>query len=280
MAGALHRPRPYVPRPPPSGGGRAPEKPRPMTLPRLVRPIAQNPSRTRGRRAAGRALGAVVVAALLATPGGAQARPATGGVDALIARAAATYKAAKTATASFQQTLTNPMTGSAMVSRGVLQRKAPDKFAFTFTEPTGDRIIADGRFLWVYTPSTTPGQVIKLPAEAANGGMLDPGAQFFESPRSRFNIVDGGSATVQGRATRVLSLTPKSDNAPFTSATVWLDPTDGTLRQFETLDGMGVKRLVRLSDVKVNVALPGSAFTFTPPKGVRVVDGKGLLGGR
>lgn len=221
------------------------------------------------------------MAAMLTAPAaGAQGRPAGGDVDGLIARAAATYKAARTATASFHQTLTNPMTGSAMVSRGVLRRQAPDKFAFTFTDPSGDRIIADGRFLWVYTPSTTPGQVIKLPAEAANGGMLDPGAQFFESPRTRFTVIDGGTATVDGRSTHILTLTPKTANAPFTSARVWLDPTDGTLRQFETLDGMGVKRLVRLSDLRVNVELPGSAFTFKPPQGVRVVDGKGLMGGR
>lgn len=238
-------------------------------------------------------MGAILLAALMAASplagsAGAQARPATAqaragggaGVDALIARAAATYKAARTATASFQQTLTNPVTGSAMVSQGVLQRQAPDKFAFTFTDPTGDRIVADGEFLWVYTPSSTPGQVIKLPAEAANGGMLDPGAQFFESPRTRFTIVDGGTTTLDGRAARILSLNPKGANAPFTSARVWLDPADGTLRQFETLDGMGVKRVVRLSDLRVNVALRADTFTFTPPKGVRVVDGKGLMGGR
>lgn len=239
-----------------------------------------------------RSLGAMLLVALAAAPlttapAGAQARPAASGtragggsVDALIARAAATYKAARTAKASFQQTLTNPVTGSAMVSRGVLQRQAPDRFAFTFTDPTGDRIVADGQFLWVYTPSSTPGQVIKLPAEAAGGGMMDPGAQFFESPRTRFTIVDGGTATLDGRATRVLTLSPRGANAPFTSAKVWLDPADGTLRQFETLDGMGVKRVVRLSDLEVNVPLPGGTFTFTPPKGVRVVDGRGLMGGR
>ncbi len=207
-------------------------------------------------------------------------RPASGSVDALIGRAAATYKAARTATANFQQTLTNPMTGSASVSRGVLHRQAPDRFAFSFTDPSGDRIIADGKFLWVYTPSSTPGQVLKLPAEAANGGMLDPGAQFFEAPRTRFNITDGGTATVGGSPARVLTLTPKGANAPFTKATVWLDPVDGTLRQFETLDGMGVKRLVLLTDIRVNVTLPSGAFTFTPPKGVRVVDGQGLMGSR
>ncbi len=250
------------------------------------RPAVGHPARPR-RTILGRALMTVAALALCALPMAmanaqttAAARTVGGSVDALIGRASATYKAARTATAKFEQTLTNPMTGSASLSKGVLHRQAPDRFAFSFTDPSGDRIIADGKFLWVYTPSSTPGQVLKLPAEAANGGMLDPGAQFFESPRTRFNIVDGGTAKIDGSSTRVLTLTPKGANAPFTKATVWLDPADGTLRQFETLDGMGVKRLVRLTDLRVNVTLPSGAFTFTPPKGVRVVDGQGLMGGR
>ena len=62
------------------------------------------------------ALGAAATLALAAAP--ATAQPPS--VDALIGRAAATYKAARTATASFQQTLTNPMTGTKSVSRVVL----------------------------------------------------------------------------------------------------------------------------------------------------------------
>lgn len=221
---------------------------------------------------------AIVTGLLLASPAAAQPRT---DVDALISKAAATYRAARTATANFEQTLTNPMTGSESVSRGVLSRQAPDRYAFVFTEPAGDRLVADGSYLWIYTPSTTPGQVIKLPARAVGAGMLDPGAQFFDSPRTRFDITDGGKVTLAGAPTHLLTLSPRGESsAPFTRARVWLDPTDGTLRQFETMDGMGVKRVVRLTDLKVNVPVPGSAFQFTPPGGVRVVDGATLTGGR
>ena len=226
------------------------------------------------------AIGAATAAlalALSAAPAAAQARS---DVDALIARAAATYKAARTATARFEQTLTNPMTGSSTVSRGVLHRQQPDRFNFQFTDPQGDRLVADGEWLWVYTPSTAPRQVIKLPIAAAGAGAVDPGLQFFESPAARFDVADGGTATVGGERTRVLTLTPKKPIEAFTKATVWLDPDDGTLRQFETLDGMGVKRRVRLLDLKVNVPVAASAFRFTPPAGVRIVDQAALTGRR
>ena len=161
----------------------------------------------------------------------------------------------------------------------MLQRQDA-KFNFQFTEPAGDRLVADGEWLWVYTPSTAPRQVLKLPQSAAGAGALDPGAQFFDAPRGRFTIVDGGTATVAGQTTRVLTLTPTSGGAAFTKATVWLDPQDGTLRQFETLDGMGIKRRVRLYDLKVNVPVSASSFRFTPPAGVRVVDQATLTGRR
>src|SRR5688500_1653714 len=70
-------------------------------------------------------------------------------VDALIARAATTYKNARTATAKFEQTLTNPMTGTSAVSRGVMTRQSPGKLSFIFTDPKGDRVVADGEHLWV-----------------------------------------------------------------------------------------------------------------------------------
>lgn len=231
------------------------------------------------RRLGGRRMMIAVAALSVSASTNASAQRTTD-VEALVARAASTYKAARTATARFEQTLTNPLTGSKSVSRGVLQRQKPDRFNFEFTDPKGDRVVADGRALWVYTPSTAPKQVIKMPLAAAGGAMVDPGLQFFESPGSRFTIGDAGTARIDGAMTRVLTLTPKTSGAPFTRATVWLDPSDGTLRQFETVDGMGVVRRVLLQDLRVNVPVAARSFVFSPPAGVRVIDQAALMGGR
>ena len=238
--------------------------------------------RTRRMRliAATAAMAASAVAtALAAGTVGAQQQPA-GDVNALIARAASTYRGAKTATGTFEQTLTNPMTGTSATSRGEFQRQQPDRFDFRFTSPSGDRIVADGKWLWVYTPSSTPGQVLKLPLAAAGAGALDLGAQFFDAPRERFTIAEGTRATVNGRSARVLTLTPKTSSEPFQRAVVWLDAADGRLHQFETLDHMGVKRRVTITSMKVNVPVQAARFAFSPPKGVRVVDQAALTGGR
>lgn len=206
--------------------------------------------------------------------------PKQQGVDTVIDKAVATYNKTKTSKGTFEQAITNPLTGSAVKATGEFeQQRQPARFSFRFTKPKGDMIIGDGKWLWVYLPSSTPGQVVKLPMTEGGAGSLDLASRFFDSPKTRFTISDAGTATIAGRATRALILEPKSKTEPFSSAKVWIDPADGTLRQFETTELSGIKRLVTITNVTPNAAVNAKAFSFTPPKNVRVVDQK-ALGGR
>ncbi len=210
---------------------------------------------------------AAAVALALAT------RPLPGQtVDRTIDRAVAAWQAAKTVRASFEQTLTNPLTGSEVTARGDFQQQGRNRIGIRFTDPAGDRIVADGRALWIYIPSTTPGQVIRSSlAQGANS--VDLTGQFLTAPRTKYNITAAGTTTVSGRPAHGLLLVPKREGShPFTRATVWVDDRDGLVRQFEVTDQNGVTRRVRLTSIRVNVPVDGSAFRFTPPKGVRVVQ--------
>lgn len=219
---------------------------------------------------------AVIAAALIVAPAAGAQSPS----DAIIDKAVTAYNRTKTSSGSFEQAITNPLTGSTVRARGTFeQQRQPARFSFRFTEPKGDMIIGDGRWLWVYLPSSTPGQVIKVPMTDGGANSLDLASRFFDSPRTRYTISDAGPATVAGEATRALVLEPKSGGEPFTRATVWIDTSDGTLRQFETLEPSGIKRLVTITTVKPNAPVNAPAFTFKPPKGVRIVDQK-ALGGR
>src|SRR6188474_2656773 len=101
----------------------------------------------------------LVVATLACNP--APAKPKQN-VDAVINRAQAAWSRVKTLRATFEQKLTNPITGSALTSLGALQQRKPNRLAITFSDPAGDRIVADGQFVWVFLQSATPGQVLKL----------------------------------------------------------------------------------------------------------------------
>ena len=218
-------------------------------------------------------LALVVVATTAALP--APARQTS--VGPLVDKAVAAHARLKTVRARFEQRLTNPLTGTTIVQRGDVQQRLPNHLALTFTDPRGDRIVADGQSLWVYTPSAAPNQVLKLPLGAGSAGGLDLAGQFFKSPKTRYTITDAGAATVGGRATRGLNLVPKQP-MQFTKAIVWIDTADGTLRQFEVTEPTGLVRRVTLSDIRANVAVDAKAFTFTVPKGVKVYDQKALTG--
>ena len=203
-----------------------------------------------------------------------------GSVDPIIDKAVATYNKTKTSKGTFDQAITNPLTGSTVKASGQFeQQRQPARFAFRFIQPKGDMIIGDGKWLWVYLPSSTPGQVIKVPMTEGGAGSLDLASRFFDSPKTRFTITDAGTATISGRATHALLLKPKASGEPFTQAKVWIDTADGTLRQFETAESSGITRLVTITAVTPNVAVDPKSFTFKAPKGARIVD-QTVLGGR
>lgn len=187
-------------------------------------------------------------------------------------RASAAYQATQTLAASFVQIITNPMIGAPDTTRGELYQQRPSRFAMRFTDPRGDRIVADGRYLWLYTPSTTPGQVIRsrIPETGTTGPNLV--GQFVERPRERYSAryerADSGAA---GWAD-VVSLTPRDSALPYTSAVLWIGRTDGLVRRLDLVESGGQERSVRLGKLRPNVAVPSREFRFSPPAGVRVVD--------
>lgn len=193
--------------------------------------------------------------------------------DATMKRAATAYTGMKTIRAEFEQTITNPLTGTNATSRGVMLRKSPDLLSVNFTSPKGDRVVADGKALWVYLPSSAPGQVIKLPSNGKSTlALVEPGELFLNSPASRYDMTSGGSATISGRKANIVSLVPKKTNSVFTRAKVWVDADDASIRKFEVVDVNGLTRVVTITRLQTNVSVPPSEFKFAPPKNVRILD--------
>lgn len=193
--------------------------------------------------------------------------------EVIMQNASSAYSGMKTLRAEFQQTITNPLTGTNAVSHGVMFRRAPNLLSVNFSDPQGDRVVADGKSLWVYLPSSAPGQVMRLPANGKSTlALVEPGELFLNSSAKRYTITSAGSATVAGRRTNVVTLVPKHDNNMFTRAKVWVDAQDNSIRQFEVIDVNGLTRVVTITKLQPNVAVSASEFKFTPPKNARVLD--------
>lgn len=192
--------------------------------------------------------------------------------QATVQRAVKAYSKITTIRATFAQTVTNPLTGSDVESRGELQQRIPGRLAIDFSQPDGDRIVADGKVVWLYLPSTNPGQVIKARVGENSANVPDVTSWFLDSPQKRYRMSDAGKATIAGHATHAVGLVSRDPTIPFKKATVWVDDDDALIRQFETTDANGLTRRITITSIDTNAKLDPGAFAFVPPDGVRVVQ--------
>jgi outer membrane lipoprotein carrier protein len=192
--------------------------------------------------------------------------------DSTLDRAVAAYATVRTARISFTQTIDNSLTGTKVTTDGELQQRRPSLFAVKFAEPSGDRIVSDGKWVWVYLPSTNPGQVIRAKL-GADVGAPDFAAQFLEAPRKSYTVSGGSAASIDGSATHSVMLAPKSTESPFSKVTLWVNDGDALLRRVETVDQSGVTRLITVTKFAKNSAVDANAFVFKVPTGVKVFDG-------
>ncbi|MGH7614732.1 MAG: outer membrane lipoprotein chaperone LolA [Gemmatimonadales bacterium] len=211
---------------------------------------------------------ALTVAGLPADPARLSAQDPWPALD----RASAAYQRVQTLAADFVQVVTNPMVGDPDTTRGRLYQQRPSRFAMRFTEPRGDRIVADGRWLWLYTPSTTPGQVIRtrIPENGTTGPNLI--GQFVERPRERYGARYVRADSTGAGLLDVIALTPRDSALPYSAAVVWVGRGDGLVRRLEITESGGQQRVVILRNLKENVAVAAREFRFTPSSSVRVVD--------
>ena len=186
--------------------------------------------------------------------------------------ASAAYQTVTTLSAEFVQVIANPLLGPPDTTRGRLYQMRPSRFAMRFTDPRGDRIVADGRHLWLYTPSTTPGQVIRTAISST--GTTGPNliGQFVERPRERYRARYLRADSLAGRMTDVVVLVPRATNLLYSEAVVWIDRSDGLVRRIEIVEVSGQRRTLVLNKLAVNRGVPGREFTFSPRAGLRVVD--------
>jgi outer membrane lipoprotein carrier protein len=151
-------------------------------------------------------------------------------------------------------------------------QKGQNRLSMRFSDPDGDAIVVDGRQVWVYTPSTAPGQVIRMPIPTGALYGLNVLSWILDRPAERYRMRYLRADKVNGRVADVVELIPLSSELPFSRAVVWLDRDDALPRRLEISERRGGVRTITLSHVRANTALPADAFAFTVPDGVRIVD--------
>jgi outer membrane lipoprotein carrier protein len=199
-------------------------------------------------------------------------RPSAQDPGPILDRASAAFDTVRTLGADFVQIVENPMLGDPDTTRGRLFQQRPNFFAMRFSDPKNDRIVADGRRLWLYTPSTTPGQVIRttIPGTGSTGPNLI--GQFVDHPRERYSARYVRADSIAGVPVDIIALTPRVTDLPYSEATVWIAKQDGLIRRIEIVENSGQRRTITLRSLAVNKPVSAREFRFAPTSGVRVVD--------
>ena len=190
----------------------------------------------------------------------------------IVGRSSTVYRSLASLSAEFVQIIDNPMIDSAE-SRGTLIQAGPSKLSMRFTEPPGEAVVIDGQHVWVYTPSTVPGQVLRL-AVPSGGPVYGYNllAWLLDRPAERYKATFLRQERLGTRAMDVVELTPAVPDLPFDRAVLWLDRQDGLPRRLEITEKSGATRTLVLSKLQVNRRVPDATFKFEVPSGVRVVD--------
>ncbi len=191
--------------------------------------------------------------------------------DAVVGRAARVYRSLTSLRADFDQVIDDENVGI-FESHGVLQQAGQNKLTMRFSDPKGDAIVIDGQHVWVYTPSTTPGQVLRMEVPSGPVYGFNVLAWLLDKPTERYRIKYLKRDFVNFAATDVVELQPLADDLPFKRAVLWLDRDSALPRKVEIHERAGGTRTLTLSKIKTNEPVNDRTFRFEVPSGVKVID--------
>ncbi len=201
---------------------------------------------------------------------GAKSTPSPPKVAEVVRKLQARYEATKDFTADFSQTVEAATLGKPLQSTGQVFFKRPGRMRWEFAEPEKQTIVADGKLLWVYQPEHH--QVLKTPFRAA-----------FQSATPISFLLGVGQLKDDFDATLLssdssdairLKLVPKHEHE---IGVLVLDvgPQTYDIIAAEVTDPLGNVTRLAFSNLRRDVGLDDSKFTFDVPPGTDVVEPPG-----
>ena len=189
--------------------------------------------------------------------------------DAIADRADRALADLESLQADFVQRAVNPILEKTEIGHGTLYYRAPGRYRIDYRYPAGDVVVDDGTWVWIYLPSSQPGQVIRQPADGSGGA--NP-LTYLRDLRTMYDVALAGNDGVSGELSDHLALSPKSADAPFTDVDVWVGRDSGLVRQVRTRTPDGIEKSYTFTALRRGASVPDSRFRFSPPRGVEVYD--------
>jgi outer membrane lipoprotein carrier protein len=164
--------------------------------------------------------------------------------------------------AEFKQTLLDEDKNVVQQSSGTLALQRPGKFAWIYTEPFEQRIIADGSELWVYDVELDQVTVKPMDESISNAPIM---ILMKESDvTQQFNVIEVG----QRKFLFWIELEPREKDLEYQRIFIGLE--DGNVRAMELQDQFGQSTQIVFDNLRLGVVHNPATFKFVPPEGVDV----------
>jgi outer membrane lipoprotein carrier protein len=177
----------------------------------------------------------------------------------LLRRVQQTYTSAGSFEADFTQTISSSYGDESVDGR---LRVSGDRFR---VEAGGQRFMTDGTTTWLHNEATN--QVIVNHFQADETTFAP--SRFLTEASAKYRVV---SAQDAGSGQTDLMLRPTDAAEFFDRVTLRVRRSDAAVTRIELSDLNGTTMRYTLRNVRMGERLPASAFRYTPPAGVEIVD--------
>ncbi|MCX8044356.1 MAG: outer membrane lipoprotein chaperone LolA [Desulfobacterota bacterium] len=187
-------------------------------------------------------------------------------VDKYVTAIEQRYAALQDFHADFEQETTMASVSQSEKGSGSVWLKKGGKMLWHYKKPEEQKIILDGKNLWIYLPADK--QVMK------NNFSAIPQHIVVDIFRGQINIRDKFTVALlrEEPPCVVLELVPREYDPTVKKLRLWYDPEKRLLTKTELEDDLGTKTQLTFKRISIDKGIKDSLFEFTPPKGVDVFE--------
>ncbi|MBN2080210.1 MAG: outer membrane lipoprotein carrier protein LolA [Spirochaetes bacterium] len=169
-------------------------------------------------------------------------------------------------------TILSEKLGKTTRQTGIIKYKANNRLHIEFTQPQGQKIVSNGKMMWIYIPSMN---VVAEQDLDTGSGIFASGSRsglnwLFSKYHYRFATKEQPETQSNGSKMYTLILKQKESRSGYRNMKLWVNERYFIVRaQGETSTGKKIE--IQFTGLKINIDIPNSLFRFDIPARARVV---------
>ncbi len=179
------------------------------------------------------------------------------------------YDKITTFQADFSQVFTKRFHGDQPAESGKIYVKKPGFMTWDYLKPEKKLFLIDGKKAWMYEPSSKQA----MWHDIKDSGLPTPVKFLWGKGKlvDDFHVKIIDKSKFAGKGQKAIKLLPKKSSPHFTSV-LFIVNEQGAVVSSIVFDSEGNRNRITFSNIVLNKPIADRIFTFTPPKGVQVLQ--------